>query len=412
MQPNEIELLLSTLTANYDSTEGAFWPYQLNSRVPLFHTGWVPRMLTDQRIQLALRMIKGPILSASRFFIRDEAAPEATKPTPLKQFLIKNIDRFWRYSAMKALRAIEWGFSGNECLFKLHDNQIHFDSLKIVHARDARVIIKDGQKVGISVKRVPGHNGKLYLGGPKGLWHIHQREESPWYGLSRLFGAFQPWFEMHTDGGAKDIRKLYYRKYAFSGEVMYYPVGDSPTPRDPTNTETMSGSEQYSNKWIAQQLLEKRRTGGTMALPGTYYENGQRKWELSPAATGPGATDILEYHSMMKAEMFEGMGVPNEIVEAAEVGSGWSGRAVPQDAFFATLQEIVNWLIFDFDQQVLRELVRLNFGSDQDYEIIPFGLLRGPENIESTEKQTRAGAYVSNSPAQNAKQQLEMSFAC
>lgn len=401
MRQNEAGLLLETLTKEYDMVQGTYWPFQYNSRMPMFHSAWIPRMLCDQRIQFGLKMIKGPLLSASRFYIRDEAAPDATadKPTPLKRFLMKNVERFWRFSANKALRAIEWGYSGNECLFKLHNGQIHFDSLKQLHPRDVRVVIKDGDKVGISVNRVPGHKGRVYLGGPKSLWHIHQREENPWYGLSRLFGAFYPWFEMHTDGGAKDIRKLYYRKYAFNGDVMYYPVEDMVTPAL-VSGDNLDGiaTEQFSSKWAAQNLIEKRRTGGTMALPNTRFEDGSKKWELQPATGGPGSADILDYHRMMKMEMFEGMGIPSEVAEAAEVGAGWSGRKVPFEAFFAILQEMLNWLIFDVDQQVFRELVQLNFGPGQDYEIIPFGLLQGPGDIEHQAQQAKAGAYVGNSP--------------
>jgi hypothetical protein len=37
-------------------------------------------------------------------------------------------------------------------------------------------------------------------------------------------------------------------------------------------------------------------------------------------------------------------------------------------AFFSTLHEIANWLLYDFDTQVLRFLVPLNFGQ-QSYEV-------------------------------------------
>ena len=40
-------------------------------RRPRFSSRWINRMLPDQRIQFALRMIKGPILSGARFYVKD-----------------------------------------------------------------------------------------------------------------------------------------------------------------------------------------------------------------------------------------------------------------------------------------------------------------------------------------------------
>ena len=400
MKPQD---LLETFTPGYENVQGTYWPFQYNSRHPLFQPAWIPRMLNDQRVQFGLWMIKGPILSASRFYV-DEPKSTPQRQSELKKFLVKNIERFWRTlklmlrtrppglrrtSAVKALRAIEWGFSGSEGMYKRIGDQIHFDCLKCFHPRDVKIVTREGKKVGMTVKRVWGRQQKVYLGGPKGFWHIHRREENPWYGLSRLFGSFQPWFEMHTDGGAKDIRKLYYRKYAFSGEVMYYPIGDAPVGG------VVGDQQMYNNKHIASQLLEKRRTGGVMALTNTRYEDGTRKWELVSAQPGPGGADVLDYHRMMKMELFEGMGVPAEVAEAAEVGAGWSGRRVPFEAFFSILQEMVNWLIFDFNEQILRPLVRLNFGIEEpDYEVIPFGLLRGPGDIEKMGQEASATPEV------------------
>lgn len=373
------DLLARPFTADYEPQAiMGFGYFMASSTLPVFSPFWIPQMLRCHRVQFGLRMLKGPILAASRFYIDDEDS-RGDKHSPLKQFLVRNITRFWRQSAIKALRAIEWGYSGNEAIYKLVDNEIHFDCLKTLHPTDCNVVTKDGEKAGISVQRVKHKTHRTYLGGPKALWHVVERETSPWYGLSRLFGAFQPWMEFYSDGGAKDIRRLYYHKYAFSGDVGYYPIGTEPGE---------SANYAISNKDIMRSILEKRKSGGVVMFPNTIDPTtGQRKWAIEPSQGGPGSVDILAYHSDLKREIFEGMGIPSEVVEAAETGSGWSGRMVPATAFFSMLQELVNWLIFDFDQQVLRPLITLNYHiREPQYEIVPFGLLKGPNDSNEDEE--------------------------
>jgi len=380
----------STGEYNPEAIQGFF---SIQSRRPPFSPRWIPLMMSDSRIQFGLRLIKGPILASSRFWI-DDPDSSSGKNSEVKDFCIKNIVQFWRWSAVKALRAVEWGYSGSEAMFNVRDDNVCFESLRSLHAKDTRLLTVDGEKIGINVSNVKGRRGRVYLGGPKGFWHTQNREDHPYYGLSQLFGAFQPYLEFYSDGGAKDIRRLYYHKYAFSGEKGYYPVGDDPT--------TGGGPGSRSNRDTMRNILEKRRSGAPVFFPGLYDDQGNRKWVIEDAQPGPGNADILEYHRDLKTEIFEGMGIPSEIIEAATVGSGWSGRSIPQAAFFSILQDMVNWLIFDFDTQILRPLVTLNFGiKDPQYQIVPFGLLQGSEK-EMKQEQSNQAEEPNEAPAPEA----------
>ena len=147
-------------------------------------------------------------------------------------------------------------------------------------------------------------------------------------------------------------------------------------------------------------------------FPGTRYEDGGRKWEIDTPSPGPGAAPVLEYHNDLKEEIFEGMGVPNEVAQATETGSGYSGRKVPQEAFMSMLQEIVNWLIYDFDQQVLRPMIHFNFSvKDHPYEIIPFGLLHGSGEDEQKEKDPYYGHGGGEEGQQPQPQQPQPQFS-
>ncbi len=350
-------------------------------------------MLRDPRVKFGLWMIKGPLLSRSRFYVNDSES-RGSNQSPLKKFLTDQITRFWRQSAARALQAIEWGWSASEVLYTIQKDQVVFDTLNTIHPMDARVVSLSGKKVGVAVRNVPGKTGRIYIGGAKSFWHIHDRGFDKWYGRTRLEGAFGPWREMQAEGGSVDIRRLYYHKYAYNGDVIYYPTGH--TPDELGNL--------IPNVNIARDITEKRKTGGITAIPNVVNPNtGAREWEIVTGGSG-GTADVISYNQELKNELFEGMGIPPEVVEAGETGSGYAGRRVPQEAFYGTLQELANWLIHDFDQQILRELVYINFGSKNiDYDIVPF-------DIMTAKDQEQTGQVPGSSPVP-AEAQMAAQFA-
>ena len=249
-------------------------------------------------------------------------------------------------------------------------------------------MIKDGKKVGIEVRRARRGKGWTYIGGPKSLWHVHWREVNEWWGRSRLYSAYDPWLELESTGGGRDIRRLYYYKFAFQDDVLTYPDDASPNEM----------GKMVSNKQLAREMMEKMRTGGTLILPSTRDINGNKLWELVPRQQQTAGPDLLEYVSTLETKILEGMGVPEEVVVANEGGSGFSGRRIPQKGFHGLLSEIVYWMINDFDAQVLRPLVTFNFGIPQPkYTIMPFGL--GDEG----EVSSMPGDQIPHEAAKNAE---------
>jgi hypothetical protein len=373
MTINPNKLLGDPVTSEYTPRYyGGLFQYIMER--PWFQYDVVDEMICDPRIVFGLWLIKGPILQQSRFFID-------TEDERLKDYLVKIVTRFWRSSASRALKAIEWGFSGSEVLYKIEEGQLVFDVLKDLHSRDCRAVTKKGKLVGILVHNAGRSKGvrtitasnRLFLGGPKALWHIHQRELDPWYGRSRLYGAYIPWWEQWSQGGYRDSRRLWFQKNAFEGGVIYHPPGIS---RDESNNVV-------NNKEVARDLIRRKRTGGYLTFPNSTIE-GQPEWRYEPPAGNPTPTGLLEYGDSLRDETWEGMGIPAEIARAEGTGS-FAGRRVPHQAFFATLQELVQWLMHDFTQQVAEELVRINIPGAKQFEIVPFGLLRDNEQLEAQE---------------------------
>lgn len=356
------ELLQPAATAGYEPSAyyGNF--HYLTQGRPPFTAAVIAEMLIDPRVTYGLWLIKGPILSNAHVYVKCENEQ-------VRQFVIQQINRFWNNSAVRALKAIEWGYAAAEVLYREIDGLIHFDELRDFHSPDVRVVVKDGEPVGVELRNSRGGiAAPVYLGFPKAFLHIHWRERSRYYGLSRLYSAHVPWWESWTEGGYRDVRRLWFYKNAFEGGTMRHPPG---------MTQTENGIP-ISNRDRARELIEKKRAGGVLVLPNTLSGDGGRyAWEYEPPVANPAPEGLLEYGAMLRDEILEALGIPPEVVvSSGNQGFGSStGRQVPQMAFYAILQELLQWLLTDLDRCILRHLVRLNFGEDSArYDLLPFKL--------------------------------------
>lgn len=367
--------LLTTHTADVEpSVHGTAGMWFSNRRRPAFYPGiHVPEMKTNGRVKLSLSYLKGTILSLGRFWVRegDDDGETDRAPSDVKKFVVQQLTRWWRSSSAKQLQAIEYGYSASEVMFRRRGQHIVFDHLRSIPHGRAQAITVNGNIVGLAYE-ASGKKGSNFLAFPKVLWHVHDRESHPFYGLSRLFAAFQPWLELCSANGAMDVRQLYFYKSVYQGDVYRFPEGE---------TAVAGTGVLKSNRDLIREAAEKSRAGGMMFLPSGTDEHGNARWGIEPRQSPMVGAEIQQYIKSLKTEIDEAIGVPSELIEAAETGSGYSGRRIPQDAFRGTLSELLYWAVADFNEQVLQPLVRLNFGIDEpDYDIVPFGLVRDEDN--------------------------------
>lgn len=358
------KLVGKPLTADYQPMH--WGDTNASLRIPPFTLAYVSLMMRDYRIRIGMRTIKGPILMRAQFSVKCENEE-------VRQWIIRTIERFWVTSASTAMKAYEWGYSCSEQLWKRVDGLFQFDRLKNLHSLDCRCWTIDGKIMGASVKNVPGMKDCKLIG-PKCFWHIHDREAHTYYGLSRLYGAFVPWNDKYGDGGHRDSEKLWMRKYAYDGGILYHPPGFS-------NIQLPDGSVAMTiaNKDLAREMMDKKLNGGSMTLPNQMIGEGGniRAWEFVPPIANEPPMALFEQGDKYDDRMLEGLGVPPEILTADGTGA-FAGRAIPMQSFFASEQELLVAITIDMVEQILEPGVLLNFGP-VPFDVRPFPLLEKEE---------------------------------
>lgn len=378
--PNKelVQKLLGVRTRNYRGPLNRFGGDRvLDSSHPIFMRYYTGAMLRDPDIKYGIEMLRGPIISKAKFKV-------VSSDPEVAEFVDRQIKRFWTVGAPMSLACLKYGYIGLETVYRWNEehNFMEFDKFKFLHPNDTRPVIREGALVGMIVKRIrkyfPGYGAEfnsvrgevdfdvrqagVFLAVPKMFWTVNDRETHRWYGASRLEGAFLPWYETWQPQGYRGIRHGWFYKNCYDAGMIKYPRGATPD----------ENGVPIPNVQIAQEILDRRETGAGIAIENSILETGG--WEWTPPASSPAPDGLFDYGEALRDEKWEGIGVPPEVAKAEQTGS-FAGRRVPQQAFYSFLQEIANYQMYDFDEQNLRYITKLNYGPEATYEIEPIPIL-------------------------------------
>lgn len=325
-------------------------------------------MRRDPQVILGLSILRAPLYGVT-WQVR-------SKSTAVAEFVDATLKRIWQRSLRKILHFLEYGVHAGEIQHILENGLVHFDTIHDAHPRDCRPLEykrgrHQGQMAGVRVRpQMSGYNwdfneqGMIDIMPPHAWWFSGNSEYSSMYSRPAVAGSFLPWKEKRGRNGAVDSRRLWYKKCAFRGPRIRYPDQDTDigTPGAPTVRH---------NQDLARELVEKFENGGVLALPNDLHaqDPSHFAWEWEDAQSIQEVAGLREYPKDLDREILIGMNIPPELVDAATVGSGYSGRAIPAQVFFRGEDEYANLIVASADKQIIRPLVDLNFGRKIKYEI-------------------------------------------
>jgi hypothetical protein len=334
----------------------------------------IPRLARDPFISFLRRVWCSP-LQGVKFKIK-ASSPEVANTVD------KAVKKYWKKFLPAVMRRyFLYGYCPAGVEYRVKKGRWVLDRMRVIEPRDARVrIVSGGPQRGEFAGFDTESTGTVLR--PYAFWFKGAGEFGGFYDVPPAANLWDAWTEYGTRGGARSLRQLYMRKHSISPAQLKYPEGE-------TTWEDGNGATVViNNKDLAMQILEYYESGSNIVLPSGRDEKGNALWELIPAEVKAEATTVSAYPNELKEEMSEAVGMPFEVIKAAETGSGYSGRSVPYKAWLGTMDEYAGMHLDQFDDAPLRQLVYVNHGRGADYEIENESLVEQFEKMSQTTKDT------------------------
>ncbi len=342
---------------------------------------------------IELMMTHPVVLNSLSYFKSGIAAVEfeTTADTPeVEEFCLSQCQRFWDRGVPLVQGGYDYGWIGGEHLYTEEDGPLAWDDLVQFSPLDSFLLTCGSRPVGVRVKNIrkapTGEKDKddkdtqqnqgevdLWLGSDdvpaKALWYAHEPRYNSWYGRSQLLGSWRPWRRLAGKDGAETVADTGVYRFAYCGPIVRYPNEDyavAATAGAPNTTANAQGLPIRYARDMARMIAEWAKAGAGVGLPSDKYPpemGGGDKWAMEFPKSTLNIDGLISYIKHLWEQISSGIGVPPELLGASEEGGGgYSGRKIPREAFLMRQQRIADAILRMFVKQVLRPLVRWNFG--------------------------------------------------
>lgn len=401
------------LTQGYKPTL-PLWSMGTPDTVPQFY------LLRD----IELMMIHPVVLSALSYFKGGIAGAEfdiTAESGEVGEFAMEQCQRFWDRGVPQVQNGYEYGWIGCENLYSQDEGPMKWTGLLHFSPRDSYLLSQQSRPIGVriknifdqgqrenqEIKRLAGQQQARPLGSvdlwlasddvpAKGLWYAHNPRYSQYYGQSQLLGAWKPWRRLSWKDAAETVIDTAVYRFGCGGVTIRYPEEDyQAQPGAPATTVDSQGNPRRYARDTARQMAEWYKSGAGIGLPSSKYPQelgGGDKWAAEIPKSTLNVAGLIEYVKYLMDMIRYGIGVPPELLEASETGSGYSGRAIPLDGFMTCQQRLADALLTLFMDQVLRPLVGWNFGKQKfDVKV---------KNLLETKRKAQGGQSGETPPQQ------------
>lgn len=365
-------------------------------------------MLTHPDVRQSLAYYKGGIAGAEFWGGQNPDNPEDEIGLPIcpeneqvGRFIKEQVEKFWDRGVPQIQWGYEYGWIGCENIYEECEGVLKWLGLFAFAPTDTFLLTQDFNPVGVRVKNVQDRDWvDLWMAGDdvpaKGLWYAHQPRYNAFYGQSQLMAAWRPWRRLAWKDGLETVIDGALYRNGYAGPLMRFPDEDlqGPAAGIPNTSQDSAGNARRYARDIMRQIGEQLKAGGTVGLPSKRDKDGNYLYDMTlPTSVLTGIQGLIDAAKALSKQISAGIGVPPELLEAAETGSGYSGRRIPLEAFLANQQQIADAMLKLFTDQVLRPMVKWNFG-DVRFNIQVKSL------IKTRTKQAQAAEGMKNQPSQ------------
>lgn len=367
----------------------------------MWHSGDIPQVTLRRDIEfmsmhpivmVAMEYYRSGISGAEFWGGPDHLNPDNDKGKPISadqrvaEFVVAHCERFWQRGVPLIQEGgYPYGWAAGEYIYKEVNGMLVWSHLKDFHPNDAHILTLKYQPIGVRVKNIREKQPiNLHLGSEtvpaKACWYPHRPRFNQFYGRSQLLGAWRPWRRLGWRDGTEQVIDAAVYRAGYCGPIIGHPQEDMPTaqPGIPATQVDGRGVSRRSARDVARQMIELAKAGAGFTKPTTKYsqaQGGGDKWTIDFPEHVMDVNPLIEEARYLEDQIMLGIGVPPELVKAGGTGSGYSGRSIPREAFLDGQQRIADAILQMFVEQVLKPLVRWNFG-DVMFEVSVKSLLK------------------------------------
>lgn len=324
----------------------------------------VEAMVAHPRIEAAMTYYKSGIAGAT-VVLDEEGGPTASSPA-VGDFALAEARRWWRRARVASQRSYEYGRGASEVVYEREGGHLRLKAAHPFNAMDCRPLVLSKEYAGVRVSGGAG-GGPLDLPGPrlglpsKAFWFAPFKRYSRWYGVPRVYAAWRPWRRLAGQDGAEDIIDGGVYRFAFQPPIGRFPAEDQ-TPNPSMGYTPGGGGVRIRGRDIMRNMLEELKAGGSVAMSSRRDEKGNLLWDVQWPTGSLDVGGLLAYTDDLEKAISLGVGVPPELLEASDVGSGYSGRMIPLEAFTIQQQSNAEELLAEWYEQIGLPLLKWNFG--------------------------------------------------
>ncbi len=338
----------------------------------------IEQMLWHPMVHTAMEYYKSGIAGAEFWGGQNPQDPDDEIGLPISDnpavttFVKEQCERFWdRAVPLIQESGYPYGWSANEAVYAEEQGCLRFSEMRGFAPTDSYMLTQSHCPVGVRVKSVldVGQVDLWMASGDipaKGIWYAHNPRYSQYYGRSQLVGAWLPWRRAAWKDGAEQNVDMAVYRFGTPPILGRYPNEDIQNPAGtPYSKADSQGLPRTSARDMMRRILDQLKSGASVGLPSDRYAQemgGDFKYSIEMLKLSIQIKELDAHIKTLYDQIAYGIGVPPELIQAAETGSGYSGRMIPVEAFLDGQQKVADRILHLFVCEILKPLVRWNFG--------------------------------------------------
>lgn len=331
-------------------------------------------MRMDDSVRLPLSYVMGPLYYA-------EWVVEANSRA-VAVFVAKMLQWWWQHALPAiAQEGYTYGWAATELDYTEENSLLVFNSARTFSPRDCFPLIhnKTRRPVGIRVTGSLGGHKDLWAWRDKypnkGFWYTHQPRYGLLVGESQIRPAWRPWRRLCGVDGVQEIQDMATYKHGVGVTIVKHP-NERERAEDSANPRYARDGWVHTHD-VARAIVQNSRSGGALTLSSETWgtPGGGPKWDYSVESFNANIEQLGQHDDRLSRRCSRAIGVPPELFEAAQTGSGYSGRAIPLQGFLVGQQVTLNHLTALVLKNAILPLARWNYGGQSWAKAMPKPLL-------------------------------------